>query len=315
MLLVVAVIAISVVILAGAIYAIKAFGRSAADATKARPDTASGSALSLRPEVTDFHVKGDTASVVFNVPLGDAEAGQHLTDLLSLAAVEHVRELVVDGLPLDGVARISVSALRSGTPEQVAMVDFPEVGTLPSRADMPELHTVDHDPVAVLAKVVADKSVVAPPASTGALESVSSFLDLTGPCEARLRAAGVDTSTMSHSDLCHGLMRIGGYVIDDAVPEVGLVSAPDAEVFSVTRGGQRIKLVILSHAEGEYPEVDDRVFAEMAVLAAQPGVNKVMLVTDKFSPYSMYERERRSDALIFVTRERLQAFVDSFGLG
>jgi hypothetical protein len=110
-------------------------------------------------------------------------------------------------------------------------------------------------------------------------------------------------------------MRIGGYVINDAVPQPDLVSAPDAEVLSVTRGGQRIQLVILSHAEGEYPEVDDRVLAELAVMAAKPSVDRVMLVTDKFSPYSMYEREKRSDALVFVTRERLQAFVDSFGLG
>jgi hypothetical protein len=39
-----------------------------------------------------------------------------------------------------------------------------------------------------------------------------------------------------------------------------------------------------------------------------------MLITDKFSPYSMYERERRDTRTIYVTRERLQAFADSFGL-
>jgi hypothetical protein len=314
-LLIVVFILIAVVILGGAIYAIKAVGASGSGASDQGSDARSSAGVSLRPEVTDFHVKGDTASMVFNVPLGESEAGQHLVDLLSAAGVEHIRELVDDGLPLDGVARISVSAMRNGSPEQIAAVELPEVGTLPSPADMPELHSVEHDPVAVLAAVVADESVTSAPTSTGTLESVSSFLELTGPCEARLRAAGVDTSTMSHSELCRGLMRIGGYIIDDAAPQASLSSAPEAEVFSVTRAGQRMRIVVLSHVEGEYPEVDDRVLAELSVLAASPNVDKVMLVTDKFSPYSMYDREKRSDSVVFVTRERLQAFVDSFGLG
>jgi hypothetical protein len=307
-------IIVAVVILAGAIYAIKAVGKSGIKATEAVGEAQAAAAFSLRPKVIDFHVNGDTASIVFDVPLGDSEAGQHLVDLLSVASIEHVRELAADGLPLDGVARITVSAVRNGSSEQIAVVEFPETGTLPARADTSDLHPIEHDPIAVLAAVVADESVSSAPTSTGTLEPVSSFLKLTGPSEARLRAVGVDTSTMSHSELCRGLMRIGGYVINDAVPQMGLATAPDAEVFSTTRSGQRIQIVVLSHVEGEYPEVDDRVLAELAVLTTQPNVDKVMLVTDKFSPYSMYDRERRSDALIFVTRERLQAFVDSFGL-
>ena len=47
---------------------------------------------------------------------------------------------------------------------------------------------------------------------------------------------------------------------------------------------------------------------------AQTNPATAILVTDKFSPYSMYEREKRDSRLVFVTRERLQAFVDSFGL-
>ena len=313
--LIIVFILVAVVILGGAIYAIKAVGASGSGTSGHDGDAKPSKGLSLGPEVTEFHVKGDTAAMVFNVPLGESEAGQHLVDLLSAAGVEHIRALVDDGLPLDGVARITISAMRNGSPEQIGSVEFAEVGTLPSATDMPALHAVEHDPVAVLAAVVADESVTSAPTSTGTLEPVSSFLELTGPCEARLRAAGVDTSTMSHGELCRGLLRIGGYVINDATPQASLTSAPDAEVFSATRAGQRLQIVVLSHVEGEYPEVDDRVLAELAVLASSPKVDKVMLVTDKFSPYSMYDRERRSDTVVFVTRERLQAFVDSFGLG
>lgn len=310
----VAFIIIAVVILAAAIYAIKAFSQSGVGAAPKASQQKTGTGFSLRPEVTDFHVKGDTASMVFNVPLGDSDAGQHLIDLLSLASIEHLRELAADGLPLDGVARIAVSAVRDGEPEQVTVVELPEVGTLPAHSDMSDLHPVEHDPVAVLAAVVADESVKSAPTSSGALEPVSQFLELTGPSEARLRSVGVDTSAMSHSELCRGLLRIGDYVINDAAPQASLATAPDAEVFSVTRAGQRLQVVVLSHVEGDYPEVDDRVLAELAVMASQANVDKVMLITDKFSPYSMYDRERRSDAVMYVTRERLQAFVDSFGL-
>jgi hypothetical protein len=313
--LIVVFIFVAVVILAGAIYAVRSFGAAGSPTRAPASDAESSTGRSLRPEVTDFHVKGDTASMVFNVPLGDSEAGQHLIDLLSTAGVEHVRDLVADGLPLDGVARISVSAMRSGSPEQITTVELPEVGILPSATDMPALTTVEHDPVAVLASVVSDESVASAPSSSGTLESVATFLELTGPCEARLRAVGVDTSTMSHAELCRGLLLIGGYVINDAAPQARLSTAPNAEVLSVTRAGQRLQIVVLSHQEGEYPEVDDRVLAELAVLAASPTVDKVMLVTDKFSPYAMYDREKRTDAVIFVTRERLQSFVDSFGLG
>jgi hypothetical protein len=37
-------------------------------------------------------------------------------------------------------------------------------------------------------------------------------------------------------------------------------------------------------------------------------------VTDKFGPYVMYEKERRDPRCRFITRERLQVFVDSFAL-
>ena len=38
------------------------------------------------------------------------------------------------------------------------------------------------------------------------------------------------------------------------------------------------------------------------------------LVSDKFSPFEVYERERREPRIRFVTRERLQKFVDALSL-
>ena len=91
-------------------------------------------------------------------------------------------------------------------------------------------------------------------------------------------------------------------------------STDAAEVYSVSRDGAASTLVIHTHSEGSHPELEDQLLAEFAVGVAQANPTTAIFVTDKFSPYSMYERERRDKRLVFVTRERLQAFVDSFGL-
>ena len=64
--------------------------RSAGQAASARADAPTGAPPRPMPQVSDFHVKGDTARTVFAVPLGDTEPGEHLVELLSAAAVEHI---------------------------------------------------------------------------------------------------------------------------------------------------------------------------------------------------------------------------------
>jgi hypothetical protein len=40
-----------------------------------------------------------------------------------------------------------------------------------------------------------------------------------------------------------------------------------------------------------------------------------LLISDKFCPFIVYEKERREPRVHFITRERLQQFVDSLALG
>ncbi|KAA3636935.1 MAG: hypothetical protein DWP92_08780 [Armatimonadetes bacterium] len=263
----------------------------------------------IGPSVSKFHVRGETAFAVFDVPLGESEAGQHLIDLLSMAAVEYVRSRSAQGLPLDGVHRIDVSAMRAGQPESIAVVELPSPGVLPAPVHRTQ---AGGSLIAALNEVVADSSVSAKPAARDTLEPVASFVELTGPSEARLRMVGVDTSTMSLAELTDGLLRAGGYTI--SASDRVMTTAPAASVQMATKPGERVAVVVLPHTEGDYPEVGEKVFGEVAVLAGQTDAQRVMLVSDKFGPYSMYERERRDKRLVFVTRERLQAFVDSFGL-
>lgn len=309
-----------VVILAAAIaYAVKASKSSdaardgVASESDGSGDTGSVGATLAGPAVSAFHVRGETASTVFDVPLGAAEAGAHLVDLLSSAAVEHVRAKSSEGLPLDEVHRIEVSAMRSGQPEVIGTVELPSPGQLPEPSTSLSSAGPAGGLIAALNEVVADTSVSSQPSTKGSLDSVAEFVQLTGPSEARLRAVGVDPSTMSLMDLTLGLFRVGGYTVD--ADGKNLATAPDAAVHNASKPGERLALVVFAHKEGDYPEIDERVFGELAVLAGQSNAQRTLLVSDKFGPYSMYERERRNKRLVCVTRERLQAFVDSFGLG
>ena len=282
-----------------------AAGRDAGDGSLKLPDRP-------MPLVTDFHVRGDTARTVFAVPLGDTEPGEHLVELLSAAAVEHIRTRVLDGLPLAGVARVSVFAMRGAEPEQVAVVDLPKVGELPPPAPILTRPHDGHDPIAAVQAVAADTSVAAAPPADGTLEPITSLLKLPSRIDANLRAIGVDTAKMSLEDLVIGLLRNAGYHIEIGRAGLSLASSETADIYSVSRAGKSSLLVIVRHTEGSYPELDEHVISEFAATVAQLRPHQGILVTDKFSPYAMYAREKRDKRLVFVTRERLQSFVDSF---
>ena len=308
------VVAILIVAIAIAFVALLAYAlRSAGESAEQSADASSPVPQRPAPIVTDFHVKGDTASAVFAVPLGDAEAGQHLVDLLCAAAVEYVRGRKLDGLPLDGVLHIEVSAMRGQSAEVLGTVDLPDAGVLPDR-DEEMLVATSHDPIAAVHEVIAD-TTVAPPSDSGtSLEAVPQAIELSGPTDAHLRSIGVDPETMSLDELVLGLLRVSGY--DVHVGRMGMsdVRGGRADVYGLTRDGMSTMLVILSHEDGSHPELDDSILAKFAVGFAQSNDSQAILVTDKYSPYSMYEREKRDPRCVYITRERLQAFVDSFGL-
>jgi hypothetical protein len=301
-------IVIAVAVAAFAFNAIRVAGQSAERAVEATMPVPKHP----MPRIADFHVRGDTARTTFEVPLGKGPAGQHLTDLLCAAAVEYVREKTEEGLPLEDVERIEVFAMRGDEPELIGTVDLPEVGTLPDR-DVKVLVELTHDPIAAVAEVVADTSITPPSSGTSTLQPVSEFVELPAPVEARLRSIGVDTGSMSLEELVLGLLRVSGY--DARAGGAGFeVANGKASLFGLTRNGKKTSLVILPHEEGTHPELEEKILSEFAVGVAQTNPDEAILVTDKYSPYSMYEREKRDKRLLFITRERLQSFVDSFSV-
>jgi len=302
-------VVVAIAIAALLVVATKSFGQTA------RQSVAPAPTLPQRPApiVTDFHVQGDTARAVFSVPLGDAPAGEHLSELLSASAIEYVRTRKADGLPLDGVHHIEVSAMRGDDPEVVCTVDLPGAGELPD----PRLNVLvelEHDPIAHVASVVADTTVSTSTPDSKTLDPVSEFIELSGPTDAHLRSIGLDPSEMELKDLVIGLLRVGGYEVTVGRSGFSVGSDDKASIYGLQRGGQNTVLVIYPHVVGTYPELDEKILSEFAVGVAQINPDVAILVTDKYSPYAMYEREKRDKRLVFITRERLQAFVDSFGI-
>ena len=90
-----------------------------------------------RPEVAEFHVSGDTATVEFAVPIPPGGADPVLADLLTGEAVEVVREKRHE-LPIDQVELISVWGRSDGGRTLVGEVKLGSPGTLPPPA-IPEL--------------------------------------------------------------------------------------------------------------------------------------------------------------------------------
>ncbi len=44
------------------------------------------------------------------------------------------------------------------------------------------------------------------------------------------------------------------------------------------------------------------------------GADRGLLFTDKYAPFMVYDKERREPRIRFISRERLQAFVDSVAM-
>ncbi|NNJ46647.1 MAG: hypothetical protein HKP18_02335 [Acidimicrobiia bacterium] len=76
----------------------------------------------------------------------------------------------------------------------------------------------------------------------------------------------------------------------------------------------RTYLFIDPLAETDYPELSEKMINRFMVGFEQSGHNRGLLVSDKFGPFLVYEKERREPRVHFITRERLQQFVDSLAL-
>ncbi|MEN8235568.1 MAG: hypothetical protein ABFR89_11690 [Actinomycetota bacterium] len=272
----------------------------------------------LRPILVDFHVRNDTAEIYYGVPLPEGDPDPRLRDLLCHDASLVLHEKKAHGLPIAQVVRAKVFAQRGPEAVQIGMREFEEPGEIPEVA-VPELtphaQFAGHDPLAHLGEQEFDiQPGVASREPEAGLPDFHSGVTLAGSIESQLRASGVDPTSVSLHDLALALFRIGGY--ETLVERAGISTATggEVEVYTVHKAGSRVLVAILEHNEGEHPELSERLVNAFVVEVAQRNPQRAMLITDKFGPYLVYEKERSDPRCRFITRERLQAFVDSFAL-
>lgn len=278
------------------------------DTGPAKTSTADVNVDRPRPSVADFHVAGNEARVTFDVPLPDGDVDNVLRDLLTHEAVEVIREKR-HSLPIDQVTRVVALAGREADPVEVGAVELAEPGDLPPAVmDMPLLQFshLGHDPLEE--QFHEDKEPQAPPevvtGTDAALGPIGAELQIPKAVDVGLRSLGVDPATMSAPDLVVGMLKLYGYTVTDVSDNTK----------QAVKGGQTTFLRLVPHQSGGYAELDETDIRRFVADFADARAERGLLVTDKYGPFEVYQRERRDPKVRFVTRERLQKFVDSLAL-
>jgi hypothetical protein len=266
------------------------------------------SEVGVQAPLESFHVVGDEARVTFDVPLGDGP-DEVLNDLLADQAVEVVRQKR-HSLPIDEVAHIVVFAGR-GDVREVARRKLHEPGVLPDQlpdAGMSFSHFA-HDPFAAPFEGETDHSVHYETRSetpTDELGPIASELKIPDGLNRGMRALGTDPAQLSAPDLVLTLLRMFGY---------GVTEQAYAGSFMAVKGGVSTYIETDTYSAGDYPELDEKIIRRFLADFGSSGADRGMLVSDRYSPFSIYDIEAKQPKVRFVTRERVQRFIDSMALG
>ncbi len=259
----------------------------------------------LRPAVAEFHVAGGSARVHFEVPLPAEGADEVLAELLGREAVEVVREKR-HTLPLGELIRVVALGRRGTEWAEVTSIGLATPGELPPPM-LPELipHASqrDFDPFDRMSGLPESAPGLAGESRTERLERLA--LRLPGPAQTAMRAQGIDPARVDAPTAVLALMRSAGYV----------VTPTTAGTFRADRAGQTTLIRVVGHTPGDYPELEDAEIRRFVVDFAASGQGRGLLLSEKWAPFEIHERERRDPRVRFVTRERLQAFADALAIG
>jgi hypothetical protein len=258
--------------------------------------------------VADFHVRGEEAIVVFDVPLSE-EDDPVLNGLLVDEAIEVVREKR-HTLPIDGVTVVVARAGR-GESREIGRTELPAVGELPPPMESMGLSLINiaHDPFAAPFEEETDHSVVYETKTdvpSDELGPIIEELTLPAGLERGLRAIGVDPESVSAPDLVLALLRMFGYgVTEQAMPGTYMVIKDGVSTYILTE----------PHRPGEHPEMEESTCKRFIAEFGSSGADRGLLVTAKYSPFMIHDIEARQPDLRFITRERIQGFIDWMALG
>ena len=106
------------------------------------------------------------------------------------------------------------------------------------------------------------------------------------------------------TELGIGLLELTGYDVRDR---------GDGTYLAAGHGATTL-VVMVDHEQGSYPELAESEVNSFLVTRASARVERGLLMTDKFGPYLIYQKERANPDVLFIARERLQGFVDAVAL-
>jgi len=257
--------------------------------------------------VKDFHVHDIEARVTFDVPLSE-EDDEVFNELLVDQAVEVVREKNRD-LPIDMVEVIVVFA---GEPvREVGRHQLPSAGELPPPSPTAGLSftQIAHDPFAAPFDSDVDHSVHYDTKSDAPEDELGPMIDelkIPSGLDRGLRANGVDPEVLDGPELVLALLRLFGY---------GVSEQAYAGSYMAIKDGLSTYIYSEAYQSGQHPELEENVISRFLADFSSSGADRGILVTDKYSPFMIHEIEANQPKVRFITRERVQAFVDSMALG
>ncbi len=264
--------------------------------------------LGHHPPLESFHVVGNEARVTFDVPLQDEEDSV-LNDLLVGEGVEVVRQKRHE-LPISDIEEIVVFAGR-GQSREVGRTKLASPGELPppALAEGMSIAAVAHDPFAAPFDDDDDRP---PPAvsdfdpSSDELGPIRDELNFPMGLERGLRATGTDPASLNGPELVVALLKMFGYRVTEQSYE---------GTYMATKDGISTYIATEAHTESSHPELSEGAIQRFVAAFGSSGADRGMMITDKYGPFKIYEIERNQPKVRFVTRERLQRFIDSMALG
>jgi hypothetical protein len=264
--------------------------------------------MAHRPPVASFHVVGEEAIVTFDVPLPEEE-DEVLHDLLIGEAIEVVREKR-HSLPIDDVRHVVVKAGRSEVRE-VGRHKLPAPGELPPPLldSGISLANIAHDPFAAHFDEDGESGVTYGTATNVPEDELGPLRDelkLPKGLDRGLRAIGTDPDELGGPGFVLALLRMFGYAVTEQSHE---------DSFMATKGGVSTYILTNAHVAREHPELDERVIRRFLAEFGSSGADRGLLITDKYSPFMIHEIEANQPKVRFITRERVQRFIDSMALG
>lgn len=255
-----------------------------------------------------FHVVGDEARVTFDVPL-DEEDDEVLNELLENEAIEVVRDKM-HTLPIEDVSQIVVFAGRERRRE-VARHSLPTPGELPPpvhEAGLSFTH-IAHDPFVAHFEEETDHAItygtrVEVPEDD--LPPIVDELRIPKGLDRGLRALGTDPAQLGGPAFVIALLRMFGYGVTE--------QAYDGS-YMATKDGMSTYIETDQYMAGDYPELDEKIIRRFLANFGSSGADRGILISDKYGPFSIHEIETNQPRVRFITRERIQRFIDSMALG